>query len=107
MYKSGDVVLLDFKGAAGSKRRPAVVVSSELYHKQRPDLILGIITTHLAAATASTDCILADWSAAGLRAPSAFRAYLTMAVPSVVRPIGHLSDRDWKAVSERVRLAIA
>ena len=41
MPDPGDVVTVDFMGATGVKRRPAVVVSSERYHQHRPDLVLG------------------------------------------------------------------
>ena len=58
MARPGDVVIADFAGAALTKRRPMVVISSDAYHLQRPDLILGVLTTNLAAATASSDCIL-------------------------------------------------
>ena len=107
MPSPGDVVTLEFPGATGTKRRPAVVVSSELYHSERPDLILGILTTNLASATASTDYVLQDWSAAGLHAPSAFRSYFGMATPSDVHVIGHLSDRDWQAAKDCVKRAFA
>ena len=105
MPKPGDVVTVDFVGATGVKRRPAIVVSSDLYHSHRPDLILAVLTTQVAAATAPTDCALQDWSAAGLHSPSAFRAYLGMALPSDVYRIGHLSSRDWQAVQDRLSLA--
>jgi mRNA interferase MazF len=32
MLKPGDVVTVEFPGAQGIKRRPAVVVSSDVYH---------------------------------------------------------------------------
>lgn len=35
--KSGDVVTVDFPAVTGIKRRPAVVLSSETYHANRPD----------------------------------------------------------------------
>jgi len=57
---AGDVVTVDFVGATGIKRRPAVVISSDAYHRERPDLILGVITSNLTAATTSTDCSLVD-----------------------------------------------
>jgi mRNA interferase MazF len=82
MPSPGDVVMVDFPGATGTKRRPAVVVSSNVYHSERPDLILGILTTNLASAPASPDYALRDWSAAGLHAPSAFRSYFGMALPA-------------------------
>src|SRR5689334_2681152 len=98
MVRPGDVVTVDFAGATGVKRRPVVVVSSDVYHAHRPDLILGVLTTNVAAATAPTDYMLQDWAAVGLHSPSAFRAYVGMALQSAVQVIGHLSDRDWQGV---------
>lgn len=57
----GDVVVVDFPGVEELKRRPAVVVSSDTYHAGRPDAILGVITTNVAAATCDTDHTLLDW----------------------------------------------
>lgn len=94
----GVVVTVDFAGATGLKRRPAVVVSGDLYHAHRPDLILGILTTQTASASTPTDYLLHDWHAAGLNRPSAFRAYFSMAERGTVRVIGHLSERDWQGV---------
>jgi mRNA interferase MazF len=76
MLSSGDVVLVDFPTPRGVKRRPAVVVSTSLYHHHRPDVIVGLLTTQVSKATAPTDHILQDWAAAGLNQPSAFRSYL-------------------------------
>src|SRR5687768_5365116 len=105
MPDAGDVVTVDFVGARGIKRRPAVVLSSTAYHAQRPDVILGVLTTNIASATASTDYALQDWASAGLRAPTAFRAYFGMAEQASIRHIGKLSDRDREQVQERVRLS--
>jgi mRNA interferase MazF len=107
MIKPGDVVTVDFVGATGVKRRPAVVVSSDLYHAHRPDAVLGSLTTQLASATAPTDYVLQDWAAAGLHHPSAFRAYFGMADVSAVQVIGHLSDRDWQEVQACLTRALA
>lgn len=88
MPEPGDVVTVDFLGATGIKRRPAVVISSKDYHANRRDVILGILTTNTSAASQSTDHVLQEWSAAGLHAPSAFRSYFGMASPSAVRVMG-------------------
>ena len=98
MPDPGDIVTVDFVGATGIKRRPAVVVSSNLYHVHRPDLVLASLTAQTAVANTSTDYVLQDWATVGLSRPSAFRAYFGMAVPSAVRVIGHLSERDWHGV---------
>jgi mRNA interferase MazF len=108
LFNPGDVVVTDFPGVTGLKRRPAVVLSSDAYHVVRPDLILGLITSQTTAAIGPTDCILHDGVAAGLRRPSAFRAFIaTLPRSSVPAPIGRLSETDWRAVRACVKLALA
>ncbi len=107
MLEPGDIVTTEFMGVTGAKRRPCVVVSTTLYHKHRPDVILAIITTNLAAATAPTDYVLQDWASAGLNVPSAVRMYLGLYEQTEVTPIGRLSNRDWLEVQARLRLALA
>jgi mRNA interferase MazF len=106
MAKPRDVVVVDFAGATLTKRRPAIVLSNDTYHKERPDVIVGLVTTNLAAATSSSDYTLQDWRQAGLRSASAFRTYLGMESPANIHVIGHLSDRDWQGVLAAVRRAI-
>ena len=61
MPDPGDVVTVDFAGAVGIKRRPAVIVSSSLYHAHRRDVIVGVITSQIAAAATPLDYVLQDW----------------------------------------------
>src|SRR5262245_56987252 len=75
LLKPGDVVVIDFLGAAGINRRPAVVLSSEAYHSTRPDVILGSLTSHVAGSIGPTDYVLVDWAVALLRLPSLFRSF--------------------------------
>lgn len=107
MLEAGDVVTIDFPGVTGVKRLPAVVLSSETYHQNRPDLIVGLITSQTTAAVGPTDYLLLDWAAAGLRVLSAFRSFLTT-LPPAARPvkIGELSQRDWDAVCSRVKTVL-
>jgi mRNA interferase MazF len=107
MVKPGDVVTVDFPGVTGIKRRPAVVVSADTYHRTRPDAILGLLTSQVAAATGPTDCVLQDWQTAGLRSPSAFRAFLATLPTASLMTIGHLSDQDWQEVQGCLRVALA
>jgi mRNA interferase MazF len=105
---AGDVVVLDFPGVQGVKRRPAVVLSSDTYHSTRPDLIVGLITSQTAAAIGPTDYPLQDWADAGLRVPSAFRVFIvTLPVAAAPVRIGQLSEGDWLAVCARVKTALA
>ncbi len=107
MLQPGDVVTADFIGATGVKRRPAIVLSTNLYHTHHPDVVLGAITTKTGSASTPTDYLLQDWAKAGLHAPSAFRAYLGTYLASAIKIIGHLSDRDWQEVQSRLKLSLA
>ena len=89
------------------KRRPAVVVSNPAYHQTRPDVILGLLTSQAPAEAGLTDYPLQDWAAAGLRAPSIFRAFLATLPSTQATVIGHLSTRDWQEVQARLRAALA
>jgi hypothetical protein len=71
-------------------------------------VILGIITSKIDSATRSSDYLLQDWKSAGLRRPSAFRAFLvTMPRTAITARVGQLSEPDWRAIRERVKIALA
>ena len=103
----GDIAIAEFAGARETKRRPVVVVSSTLYHQNRPDAILAVLTSRVDAATGPTDYVLKDWAEAGLTRPSAFRAFLNTYPATAARVVGHLSDRDWQQIQARLVLALA
>lgn len=101
------LLYVDFPGALGVKRCPAIVISIDTYHTIRPDVILGLLTTQTAGATRRLmDYILQDWSTTDLHSISDFRAFLpTLLVKNVV-VIRHLSNRDWQEVQARLRIAL-
>jgi|SRR6185437_2151097 len=104
---AGDVVWIDFPGVVQTKRRPAVILSSATYHSTRPDVIVGLVTSQISKATAPTDFLLQNWQAAGLRVPSAFRAFIvTLPRSNLVSTMGTLTPSDWNEVKERIRLAL-
>lgn len=107
MIHPGDVVTADFPGATGIKRRPAVVLSTDLYHRTRPDVLLGLITSRTTGAVQPSDYLLRDWADAGLRRRSAFRAFLVTLPETAVIVIGHLSEQDWRGVRHSLQQALA
>ena len=96
--KPGDVVVGAFAGAQVTKARPGVVLSTDGYHRHRPDVIVGILTSQDPSPATPTDCTLVDWKGAGLHSPSYFRLFLVTLPQTNVRQIGRLSDADWRAV---------
>ena len=107
MFSAGDIVAVDFPGITGIKRRPVVVISTVEYHNHRPDIIVGILTSQIAAATTPLDHILNDWALAGLRQSSAFRSFLATLPATAAQPIGRCSDRDWLAIQACLARALA
>jgi mRNA interferase MazF len=107
MLNPGDIVTVDFPGITGIKRRPPVVVSTADYHRHRPDVILGIITSQVADAITPMDYILQDWATAGLHRVSAFRAFLMTMPATSARQVGHCSLRDWQAIQVCLAKAVA
>jgi len=85
-FRRGDIVVVPFPFAEkrASKKRPAVVISSDRYNASASDVIVAQITTRLASAPRPGDHILRDWQGAGLRAPSLVRARLATLHESVV-----------------------
>lgn len=108
MAAAGDVVLAPFPGVQGVKDRPALVVSSSLYHTIRQDVVLALLTTNIGAAVLPMDYVLVDWSSAGLNKPTAFRSFFaTLQRARVIGQLGLLSTRDWVEVQAQLRLALA
>ena len=108
MFNPGNVILIDFPGVQGVKARPTIVVSSAAYHLVRPDVIVALCTSNVAAATTPTDYHLQDWAAAGLKVPTAFRSFFaTLPAGDIRRVIGKLTDADWLEVRARLRIALA
>ncbi len=107
MVLPGDVVLAKYPGIKATKTRPSLVVSTDLYHQTRPDVVLCLLTTQIPRGMNPTDYLLQDWAAAGLHKPSVFRAFFNTQMAAGLPIIGHLSDRDWSEVQARLRLALA
>ena len=71
------------------KRRPAVVVSSERYNRERPDLILMAITSQLRPSPAVGEVAVVEWQAAGLLKPSVIKPLITtIEATLVIRQLG-------------------
>ena len=101
-YQTGDVLLVTYPytDMTTTKSRPAVVVSSDLYHREQPDLVLAALTTNTTAATGSLDYVLRDWDAAGLRFPTASKpVIITLDPVLVLHSIGKLTDADLAEVA--------
>jgi len=97
----GDVIVVPFPFTDQSaiKKRPAVVVSSETYHRERPDLILMAITSQARTAPTVGEVAVVHWQAAGLLKPSVIKPLVTtIEARLVLRQLGALHVDDVAAL---------
>jgi mRNA interferase MazF len=67
-FSFGDVVLVPFPftDQSGTKKRPAVVVSSHGYNTSRRDIVIMAITSQVRLPLGFGKALVADWQGAGL-----------------------------------------
>lgn len=102
----GDVVLVPFPftDQTTTKKRPAVVVSSDAYHRDRPDLILMAVTSQVRPAAGVGEPALQHWKEAGLLKPSVLKPILaTIEKGLVIRKLGKLDDQDRDALRRALK----
>lgn len=105
--KFGDVVLVPFPftDQTALKRRPAVVVSSDAYHRERPDVIIVAVTSRTAGPAARFgDVPIEQWRDAGLLKASLIKPVFTTVEESLImRKLGELQQRDVDALRKALQ----
>lgn len=107
-YQRGDVILVQFpfSGLGGAKDRPAVVLSTHIYHDEWDELLVVAITSRILKKMRSSDCPLQDWKQAGLQHASWVRSHLATVHRMLVhRKLGALTPRDLSAVENCLHIA--
>jgi mRNA interferase MazF len=105
-FEFGDIILVPFPFTDQSqiKKRPAVVVSSQAYNTERPDLIIMAVTSQIKPSSIIGEVIAQNWQAAGLLKPSAIKPVVTTIEKSlVIKRMGQLSETDQKALLESLK----
>lgn len=104
-FRRGDVVLINFifTDGAGVKRRPALVLSTDAYHRGRREAIVAAITSNIERLL-TEDHLIADWKAAGLLYPSTVTGIIrTVKQAMIYRRLGKLAESDMRAVERNLR----
>ncbi len=105
-FKFGDIILVPFPftDQSTSKKRPAVIISSQAYNAERPDLIIMAVTSQIKPATVIGETIIQDWQGAGLLKPSAIKPVITTIEKRlVIQSMGRLEENDRIALGESMR----
>ena len=99
-FSFGDVVLVPFSftDQTASKKRPAVVVSSDTLHRESIDLVIMAVTTQSRAAS-SLEVPVTRWREAGLLRPSVIKPVLaTIERSLILKKLGSLHHSDRQAL---------
>jgi mRNA interferase MazF len=102
-YSFGDVVLVPFPftDQTGNKKRPAVVVSSAAYHRERPDLILMAITSQTRTVAGIGEIPVLEWKKSGLLKPSILKPILfTVERLLIQRKLGQFVEEDRRSLRQ-------
>jgi len=108
-YSRGDVVLVSFvfSDETGERQRPAVIVSSEAYHRSRQEAIIAAITSRTDRILAG-DHLITDWQDAGLLFPSVATGIIRTIKQSMIsRKLGTIFQADMEVIDDNLRAALS
>ena len=108
-YSFGDIVLVPFPftDQTTSKKRPAVVISSQAYHQEKRDLILMAVTSQVGSTRSVGEVLVTDWQKAGLLKPSAIKPVITsLEKRMVLRKLGRLNAQDRQRLSDSLGIIL-
>jgi mRNA-degrading endonuclease toxin of MazEF toxin-antitoxin module len=104
------VVTVTFTGQAGAKRRPALVVSADSFHRKLPDVIVCPISSQPRRfqRPGTGDHPLEHWRVPGLRHPSTVRVSNIVSVEKRImgRVLGKLHADDMARIETGLREAL-
>ncbi len=110
VYKRGDIVLVPFPFSDQTfiKKRPAVVISSDVYNSHSLDIIIMAVTSNLKNYIMTNECEIKDYSSAGLLKPSIIKsAVSTIDKSLVLKKLGNLSSGDLDSLNKILRELLA
>lgn len=104
------VVNVPFSTHEGAKPRPAVIVSTDAFHRALPDVIVCPVSSQprFYQRPGPGDCPLQKWRSLGLRHPSTTRVSNILAVDKrlIRRTLGPLAAEDRERLAETLRRAL-
>lgn len=108
-YERGNIILVPFpfSDQTTTKKRPAVVISSDSCNEISPDIIIMAITSRTEQTFNIGECFIEDWQTAGLLKRSTMKpAISTIEKSLVLKKLGRLSPRDLTSMDKILRKLI-
>ena len=107
-FSRGDVVLVGFvfSDESGKKVRPALVLSSPAYHRERQEVVVAAISSNIRRRLFG-DHAIADWKGTGLLFPSLVTGIIrTIKRTMIDRKLGTIPKTDMEAVDRELRRSL-
>jgi len=107
-YSRGDVILVNFvfSDETGTRRRPAVIVSSNAYHQGRQELIIAAVTSRTGRILIG-DHLIKGWEGAGLLFPSVATGIIrTIKQGMITRKLGVMPGSDMEAIDNNLSVVL-
>ena len=105
-YNKGDVILVPFpfSDQTATKKRPAIIVSSDTYNSISQDIVIMAITGQIRGHIGVGELLIEDWQSAGLLKPSAVKSAIsTIEQRLVVKILGRLSSKDLSTLEKALK----
>ncbi len=102
-FNSGDIILVPFPftNQKTTKKRPAVVISSQAYNAERPDLIIMAVTSQIKPIPIIGEAAIQMWQEAGLLKPSVIKPVITTIEKKlVIQQMGQLNGKDLSSLQD-------
>jgi mRNA interferase MazF len=96
-YRKWDILLVPFPftDLTSAKKRPALVVSPDVYNRSGPDLVIAFITSQTDVRPRPGDYRIRTWKESGLPKPSLLRMkFATIDREIVLKKIGRLQQAE-------------
>ncbi|MBC8456477.1 MAG: type II toxin-antitoxin system PemK/MazF family toxin [Deltaproteobacteria bacterium] len=104
-FKRGDVVLVEvvFSEGSGTKKRPALIISTDDYNESRQEVIIVAITSNVKRILYG-DTKIQNWKDTGLIYPSLVTGIIqTIKSNMITYKLGTLSKQDLKRVQANLK----
>ena len=105
-YKKGDIILVPFpfSDQTFSKKRPAVVISSDVYNSRYLDIIIMAVTSNTQNPLRIGECLIEDYASAGLLKPSVIKSAISSIDKSLIlKKLGALSSGDLDLLNKTLK----
>jgi mRNA interferase MazF len=108
-YSFGDVLLVPFPftDQTTTKKRPTIVISSNIYNQEKPDIILIAVTSQVGSQLQLGEMFISEWAKAGLIKPSVIKPIITtLEKPLVLKKLGKLETLDIQTLENSLQQII-